>query len=110
MFAHHASDVIVEKPRQVVSVLRLGPVTAHHRHSGKHLHGDTVPVAILQTTARVPAVVFDLAEEFAVDHHAGAAGTDVFHLHEAARAVAFTQVRPVAWQDVRVQIDLHYTL
>src|SRR5262249_42016403 len=54
----------------------------------------------------VPAVVLDLAEQLAVDHHPGAAGAVVLELGEAAVAVALAQVGPGAGQDVRVQVDL----
>ena len=48
-----------------------------------------------------------VAEELAVDDHAGAAGAVVLELDEAAVAVALAQVGPGLRQDVRVQIDLH---
>ena len=65
----HAGDVVVEQTRQVERVLGLRPVAEHHRHGRQHLHADAVAVALLQAARAVPAVVRDLAEQRAVDHH-----------------------------------------
>ena len=74
MFANHSGEVIVQQSGQVVTVFRLGPVGKHDRHGRQHLNGDAVAVAVFEAAARLPAVVFNVAEVFAVDHHAAQPG------------------------------------
>src|SRR5206468_10827225 len=88
-------------------VLRFGPVTEHHRHRRKDLHRNASAIHIFQAAFGVPNVVGDLAEHTIANHHARAAFVTVLQSDESRVTVLFVQVRPVARQNVSMEVDLH---
>src|SRR5438270_126861 len=79
-------DCSDEEPGHLVPVHGLRPVPDHHRPGRRHLHPPPGRVALLAPPGRAPAVLLDLAEAPAVDHHPGAARRLVGQLDEPAVA------------------------
>jgi len=51
MVAHDAGDVIVQQAGEIISMVRLGPVTKHDGDGGQDLHGDAMSIAVLEARA-----------------------------------------------------------
>src|SRR5438128_1590987 len=107
MIANNPGDVVVQSSRKIESVGWFRPIAKHHRHGGKHLHGNAVAIALLNTALRVPDVVSDFAENTVANHHPRAAWLIVLEPDKAAIAVFRVQIRPIAWENVGVDVDLH---
>src|SRR6266566_3970493 len=102
-----SSDVIIQPARKIERVGWLRPIAEHHRHGRKHLHRNSRVVALLDATFGIPHIVGDLAKNALADHHPRAARLVVIQPNESAVAVFRVEVRPVAWEDVRMEVDLH---
>src|SRR6266536_2418018 len=85
----------------------FGPIAEHYRHGGKHLHGNAVAITLLDTSLRVPYVVSDLAEYAITDHHPRTTRLVMLQSRKAAVAVFRIEVRPLARQNVSVNVDFH---
>jgi hypothetical protein len=107
MIAHDLGDVIVQPARKVERIGWLRPITEHDWDGRKHLHRNSVAVAVLDATLRVPDGVGDLTKDAVADHHPRATWLVVIEPNESGVAVFRVEVRPIARENVRVQVDLH---
>src|SRR6266568_1125881 len=107
MITDDPGHVVVKSPRKIEGIGWFCPIAEHHRHSGEHLHGNAVALAFLDTPLRLPYVVGDLAKDAIANHHSRAAGLVMIQPDESAVAVFRVEVRPVARQNVGVEVDLH---
>jgi len=107
MVTNDRGDVVVKPPRKIEAVRCFRPIAEHHRHSREHLHGNAVAVAFFDTPLWIPYVVDDLAEDAIANHHPRAAWLVMIQPNESAVPVFRVEVRPLARQNVRVDVDLH---
>ena len=87
--------------------MRLRPITEHDRNSGQRLHRNTTRIHFLDAALGIPNVVGDLPKHPIADHHSRAALVAVFEANETWITKLFVQIRPLARQNVGVNVDFH---
>src|SRR4029077_17752387 len=106
MIANLLRDVVVQSPGKIERISRFCPVAEHHRNCGKDLHRDILTINLFHSARWFPYVVADFAKQPVADHHSRAARLIMIEPHKTAVAVFRVEVRPVARQNVGVQINL----
>ena len=71
------------------------------------MHRDTSRLHLFDSARWLPYVVVDFAKQPVADHHARAARFVVIEPDKTLVPVFGVEIRPVAWQNVGVQIDFH---
>ena len=101
--------MIVEKFRQIQSIIRFGPIAKHNRHGGQYLNVDSLRIALFDASLPIPTILIDIAKEFSVvTHHASFTRGMMVQLNEAAVTIFPFPIRNVLRQNVSVTIDLRH--
>ena len=58
--------MVIQALMQFQSVMRLRPVTEHHRHGGNYLYLDAEFGVVVDSFDRIPGIGFNFAEKFSV--------------------------------------------
>ena len=106
MVANDTGNVIVQPPREIERIMRLCPITEHHRDSREHLHRHFFSIHLFDAAFRVPNIIGDFAEDAVADHHSRATWFVMIEANEPWVAVLVVQIGPVSRENVSVQIDL----
>ena len=106
---HHLRHVVVQKPRNLQVVLRLGPVVKEYRHGRQDLTMHPVHRAFAQPNLRIPAIVLNFPEKAIVHHHPGTTGAVVVQGNKSAVAKSLSPRRESLRQNMGVNINEHAT-
>ncbi len=96
---------VVEQLRAVERMCHGALIRKQHRRSREYLHLDTVAVHLTQTNVRIPAGGIDVSEKAIADHDLGFARLGVLDPRPVGRAVASREVRPVAREEMIVDVN-----
>jgi hypothetical protein len=107
MRANHFGNVIIENATKFERIGRLRPIAEHDRNSRQRLHRNTTRIHFLDAALGIPHVVRNLPKHPIADHHSRTALVAVLEANEPWITEPFVQIRPLARQDVSVDVDFH---
>jgi len=89
--------MVVEELAHFEGVLGLGPIAEHNWNGRQYLDVDVLVATFFNAGLWRPTIIFYLAEEFAVFHHARTTRNVVVKINETAIAKTLAKVRDVLW-------------
>ena len=104
MVAHNLGQVVVQEPRQVGSILRLGPVGKHHGDGADHLDLHPGLSILLDALLGVPTIGGDFSEKQVVPHHVGKPRAGHLQMDESPVAEFLRPFGHDPGQNVRVAV------
>lgn len=107
MLGDTLGNVLIDDAGDLERILGLCPVAEHDGDGREDLNIDLCAVEVVKPRGVVPAVAVDVPEMLAVEHHGGLAGVIAMLERDPPRvAELLLQVRPLAREDVRVEVNL----
>src|SRR5579885_2366667 len=105
-FSDAFGQIVIQKPRYIEGIIRLGPVAEHDRNSREYLNLYVLRIAFFHSLCRIPAVALDFAEELSIiAQHASPARLVMIEGNEPTVAEFLFPAWQILWQDMGVNGD-----